>query len=68
MDRISPIAPRSRSEPPLAPIASDAVESRRRDRDAEEAERRRRREAERASGESPPDGDENGGGHIDIRV
>jgi hypothetical protein len=68
MDRISPIAPRSRSEPPLAPIPRDPVQARRRDQEAEDAARKRRREAEReaerrARTEGPGDD-----GHIDVRV
>ena len=68
MDRISPITPRSRSEPPLPPIPRDAVEARRRDRDAEEAARKRRRQAEREAEQrarSKRPGDD---GHIDVRV
>ena len=72
MDRISPIAPRSRSEPPLAPISRESVQSRRRDREAEDAERKRRREAELIAEGGLPPADrgpgEDGGAHIDIRV
>jgi len=72
MDRISPIAPRSRSEPPLGPIPRDPVRSRSREEAEEQAARKRRREAELIAEERLQRLDEepgaDGGGHIDIRV
>ena len=68
MDRISPIAPRSRSEPPLPPIPRDPVQARRRDREAEEAARKRRREAEREAERRAQSERPDADGHIDVRA
>jgi len=67
MDRIPPIARRSRWEPPISPGQPEPVERKRREPAREEERKRRPRPPQRA-GENHPEEDQREGPHIDTRA
>jgi len=66
MDRIPPIARRSRWEPPLTPAQLEPVERKR--EQAREQERKRRHRPPEPAGQAPPQDDPGKGRHIDTRA